>query len=389
MKITFVSNFMNSHQRMFSEEMYKLCQGEYKFVACTPVSAERIKFGFSDENKATDYIVRAYENNKQYDFAKKLMQDSDVVIFGSGDEELFALRMQNKDKITFRYTERLFKKGTFRRFVPIVYKHMYDRYVKYTNDNKFAVLCASAYTSNDLKLCGFTEEKCYKWGYFPNVIEHDIDNLMNKKLKNTILWVGRFLDWKHPEIPILIAKKLRADGYSFEMNLIGSGQMEQAVQRMIEDNNLQDSVHMLGAKKTAEVREYMEKSQIFFSTSDRYEGWGAVLNEAMNSGCAVVASHIIGSAPFMINDGKNGLIYENGRLDDLYYKTKCLLDNGDMCEILGKNAYLTMTNEWNAENAAKKLMILINNINEGKSGTIFEGVCSKAEPLKDNWYRSI
>lgn len=50
--------------------------------------------------------------------------------------------------------------------------------------------------------------------------------------------------------------------------------------------------------KASEVRSYMEKADIYLFTSDFNEGWGAVLNESMNSGCAVVASHAIGSVPF-------------------------------------------------------------------------------------------
>ena len=49
----------------------------------------------------------------------------------------------------------------------------------------------------------------------------------------------------------------------------------------------------------------MEKSEIFLFTSDKGEGWGAVLNESMNSACAVVASHAIGSVPFLLKDGEN------------------------------------------------------------------------------------
>ncbi len=388
MKVTFVSNFMSSHQHKFSDKMYELCGGEYYFIACTPVSKGRIKLGFKDENKAEAYIVRAYEGDEQYDFAKKLVQDSDAVIFGSGNEELFNLRMQNKDKATLRYTERLFKEGTFRRFIPMVQKHMYDRFIKYKGYDKFAVLCASAYTANDLRLCGFPENKCYKWGYFPDVKEYDVDCLLSQKRKSSILWVGRFLDWKHPEIPVLIAKRLRADGCKFEMNLIGSGEEEQKIHKMICQNNLEDCVHMLGSKKTDEVRWYMEKAQVFLFTSDRNEGWGAVLNEAMSSGCAVAASHIIGSAPFLIDNGKNGYVYQNGNIDELYYKTKELLDNDSKRNGFGKNAYMTMINEWNAENAAKKLLSLIDDINKGGSGSAENGVCSRAEALKDNWYKS-
>ena len=142
--------------------------------------------------------------------------------------------------------------------------------------------------------------------------------------------------------------------------------------------------------KPDEVRGHMEKSEIFFFTSDRGEGWGAVLNESMNSACAVVASHAIGSVPFLIDNGENGLIYKDGDIDDLYKKIKGLLDNPEERKRLSKNAYLTMVNEWNANNAAQKFSVLSERVLNGEECIdLFEsGVCSKAEVLKDNWCKN-
>ena len=83
---------------------------------------------------------------------------------------------------------------------------------------------------------------------------------------------------------------------------------------------------MLGAMPPEEVRRHMEKADIYLFTSDFNEGWGAVLNESMNSGCAVVASHAIGSVPFLIKNGENGLIYENGNQLDLEKQVLRLLE---------------------------------------------------------------
>ena len=133
----------------------------------------------------------------------------------------------------------------------------------------------------------------------------------------------------------------------------------------------------------------MEQSQIFLFTSYRNEGWGAVLNESLNSGCAVVASHAIGSVPFLLQDGKNGFIYKDGDINDLFNKVKYLLDNEAERINMQKSAYETIINEWNAENAAKKLIELLTKLLNGENvETLFEsGVCSKAKILKDNWFK--
>ncbi|NLX74757.1 MAG: glycosyltransferase family 4 protein [Synergistaceae bacterium] len=92
-----------------------------------------------------------------------------------------------------------------------------------------------------------------------------------------------------------------------------------------------------------QVREEMEKANIFLFTSDRQEGWGAVLNESMKSGCAVVGSKTIGSVPFLINHEENGLIYSNDDIEDLYFNVEKLLKNEELRKKYGNNALLTTT----------------------------------------------
>ena len=125
---------------------------------------------------------------------------------------------------------------------------------------------------------------------------------------------------------------------------------------------------------------------IFLFTSDRNEGWGAVLNEAMNSGCAVVASHAIGSVPFLIDNGKNGLIYRSGEIQDLYEKVKYLIENWNKAEEIGKNAYGTLVGLWNAEIAAERFKRLVQEIKAGNTTDLFEdGPCSNAAVFKGGW----
>ncbi len=78
---------------------------------------------------------------------------------------------------------------------------------------------------------------------------------------------------------------------------------------MIKDRNLEEYISWKGALPAEEVRNYMMNTDIFVCTSNRFEGWGAVLNEAMNSQCAIVACNRIGSVPFLIEDGVNGFTF--------------------------------------------------------------------------------
>ena len=381
-----MSNFMNHHQEALANQFYKLTEGQYNFIACTPFDERRIKIGYEDMNKKYDYILRPYEKSEHDKKALELMDKCDVVIFGAGDEKYFNARIKT-GKLTFRCLERPLKRGTYTRFIPIFRKRIYNRYVKWRNGN-FNILCASAYTASDLNLCGFPVDKCYKFGYFPAIKRYDdIERIIDNKEKKSILWCGRFMKLKHPEAAIQVAERLKRDGYDFKLDIIGTGELKGVLETMIEEKHLTKYINMIGAVSQSEVSTYMEKASVFMFNSNFKEGWGVVLSEAMNAGCACVVSHAIGSAPYLIKDGENGFIYKNLDIDDLYKKVKQLLDDENKCRLFAKNAYYTILNEWNPENAASQFIDLTNSIFEGNPKVNEDGVCSRAQILRNNWYK--
>ena len=311
---------------------------------------------------------------------------ADVAIFGSCPNHLIELRM-SAGKLSFLYSERFFKRGMWRRYIPTTHRKIRDRILKY-GDGCICVLAASAFLPWELSLMGFSPGKVYKWGYFPKKNTYFTQKLLSEKSKSTILWAGRFLDWKHPDDVITIAKRLKDEGYDVTFNIAGNGEMESALVTMITKMNLSDTVHLLGGLTPEQVRGQMEKAGIYLFTSDRNEGWGAVLNESMNSGCAVVASHAIGAVPYLMKHNENGLIYKSGDVDGLYQKVKYLLDNPGEQERLGRAAYETITGLWNAEVAAQRLITLSEHLLAGeKYPNLYEdGPCSQAEIIKDQWF---
>ena len=382
MKLVFVSNYYNHHQSELSRAFYKLTNGSYCFIETEPIEKERTKMGWG-QKEVPDYVKKSYTLDSNRVECQKMIDVADVVIYGSAPEEMIKSRL-TQGKLTFKYSERMYKGGFKWYEQPLrVVKNFRRGWCK----KNHYLLCASAYSYADFqKTFNFTN-RAFKWGYFPAVKNYNIEDLVNNKEVALILWTARFIDWKHPEIPVLIAEKLKKAGYHFKLNLIGNGVMETEIAEMIKNKNLEDCVSMLGAMNPEDVRSHMEKSQIFLFTSDFNEGWGAVLNESMNSGCAVVASHAIGSVPYLIEDGENGLIYQNGDIDDLYTKVKFLLDNPDRSKELGVNAYKTLTSTWNAELAAERFLNLATKLlnNEDVNDLYSDGPCSKSEILKNNW----
>lgn len=385
MKVAFLSNYMCIHQVPFCEAMYQVLGDDFCFIATEEIAKERLSQGYSDLNHAYPFIIRPYEGKQEQQKAQSATDEADVVVIGSAPLEYIQNRLKNK-KLTFLYSERLYKTGYQAWKLPV---RLWRFWKKFGRHKSLYLLCASAFTAADFAKTGTFLGKAYKWGYFPPTYHYeDIDTIIESKRPNSILWVARFLDLKHPEYVIEVARRLREDNYEFQIQMLGSGERWDAIKQMIRDQNLQDCVQLVGAVPAEQVRDYMDAASIFLFTSDRNEGWGAVLNESMNSGCAVVASDAIGSVPFLLQDGENGLCYQSGNVDDLYDKVKTLLEQPQLCRRLGEKAYETVTALWCAEVAVKRLLEFAESLmDDPKQPVQYEsGPCSKAEIIKDNWH---
>ena len=304
MKLTFVSNALTPHQIPLCEAYSNILGDDFTFVSVAEVTAERKTIGWGIE--AADYEIRLYESSEAREKANAKIAEADVLVLGSASEKIIKSRLKAK-KLTFKYSERPYKRmlnvKTYPRAVLGTWLH-FGRY----QSAPFYLLCASAYASADFAKFGTFKNRAFKWGYFPATYEYDIDALMAKKESRTITWAARMIDWKHPELAVEMARRLRADGIDFTLNMIGFGAMESDVRESVKALGLEGSVKLLGSMKPEEVRAYMEKSAVFLMTSDRQEGWGAVLNEAQNSACAVLANSATGAAPYLIRDGENGFL---------------------------------------------------------------------------------
>ncbi len=386
MKITFVANPMNHHQLPFCQKMIELTRGQFTYVSVEPLSEEQSKLGYANLNML-DFIIRYYENDEQKQRAMNHILNDDMVIFGSCPDSLLEQR-RDTGKHFIIYSERFFKKGTWRRFVPITMKKIQMRMLQFEDAN-VSVICSSAYLPYDLYLLK-AKFQIYKWGYFPPFKHYDIDELLKSKCEKnkriSILWVGRLIKWKHPDASIYVAKKLKEEGYTFELNIVGDGPLRQSLERKVRRYNLENEVRFCGATPADQVRGYMEKANIFLFTSDYHEGWGAVMNEAMNSGCAVIASHAVGSVPFLVKHGYNGLIYKSGDVKQLFRYTKQLMDSPKLAKNLSKKAYDTIVEQWNADNAATRLYEIIDAKLNRKNDILFEeGPGSLAKVIKPKY----
>ena len=378
---------IGTHQVALADALYSILGENYVFIEFGRKQAGQ--FGsFKDMTKGVDYykdrpyILKMYESEENERLAKDLIAKADVMRTGGEPFELVRGRIK-AGKLTFRSTERFFRGP--------VYKDIFRvcalfPYLKYAHPN-YRILCQSAFMANDLRLLSNLYcERCYRFAYFTQIPEIDIEKVIGERNKEKIqiVWCARFIDVKHPELPLALAKRLLESGReNFEIQMIGANTtpLWQEINKQVKKENLENHVILTGGIPNLEVLERMRKSHIFIFTSNRGEGWGAVLNEAMGSGCACVASHEIGAVPFLLKNNENGLIFKSGSVDSLFGKVAYLYDNPEVCSQLGRHAYQTITTEWSARSAAQRLVQLSESILSGNEIIFEDGPCSKAYPV--------
>lgn len=375
MNLLYLSNIFNHHQKPLSDSLYRLLgDGKYFFVETQEMAEEQKRLGYLQYDEP--YIIRLNKNT--IGRIEQMISEFDVVICGEAPLSLVRDRFDSV-KLTFRDDESRYK-GIVKYLKWPIYMRASLIF------NKGYLLCASAFGPVDYFLSGMKQSKIFRWGYFPQVYKYDLNELHKRKdnyrlkhqLDVSILWVGRLIGLKHPESAILLARVLKSKGYSFHINILGTGPKEKKIRQWIEKYDLQREVNLLGAVLSHEVRDYMLDSDISIITSDRREGWGAVVNEAMNSACAVVACENIGAVPYLIENSVSGLTFRDCDWKKMNEHVIRLIENPDIRRRLGNKAYCSMINTWNADCASKNLLKLIESIKTGTTTDIDFGPCSQA-----------
>jgi glycosyltransferase involved in cell wall biosynthesis len=106
----------------------------------------------------------------------------------------------------------------------------------------------------------------------------------------------------------------------------------------------QPAVSVAGQLDAVTLRNFYARSDVLvvpsIATRRFIEPWGLVVNEAMNQGCAIVATDAVGAAAGgLVQHERNGLIVPAGRADALAAALRELAAARERCATLGRSGY--------------------------------------------------
>ncbi len=146
------------------------------------------------------------------------------------------------------------------------------------------------------------------------ILELKREKIKEKKILNKkyFLGIGRLTRQKNFIQLIKGFGKINKFYPEYILVILGSGEEEAKLNRIIKNNNLQDKVFLLGFKRN--VYKYLENCECFISCS-RYEDPGASIVQAISCNKFVISSNCENGPAEILLEGKGGILF------DLYNQT--------------------------------------------------------------------
>jgi glycosyltransferase involved in cell wall biosynthesis len=288
-------------------------------------AADRVRLGWNSQEDDA-WILRAGERESDRIQFEEWWDSADIVLCGERRFKRMSDRLA-QGKLCFYMSERWWKPSVGRaRLLHPVFVSMVMQFMRIAKNPKFHYLPVGPYAEIDISFLVKMKERIWRWGYFTScpMLTATNNDQTNRSVK--ILWAGRMLDWKKVDTLIMALAELTRNHVAFELTLIGEGPERNRLVRLADTLLDAKKYVFLDPVPADQVPEIMSRHDVYVLPSSAYEGWGAVVNEAMACGCAVVASRETGAAAAMIEDGVNGFLFNPGdwrKLADLLCQLAC------------------------------------------------------------------
>ena len=186
-------------------------------------------------------------------------------------------------------------------------------------------LAVSIFAVEYFESLGVKADKIYRFGYFRNVANNNFPKYLGCGLnfweveqtykKVSLIFVGQLIERKGV-INLLKAVKIISESHKdFHLTIIGTGELEPLLTNFIHENQLENTVNLLGVINSENIIDYIKKADLLILPSV-FDGWGMVINEALQSYVPVLVSDKCG-AKELVNHEQNGFIFQHNSVQSL------------------------------------------------------------------------
>ncbi|PKH03415.1 glycosyltransferase family 1 protein [Psychromonas sp. MB-3u-54] len=146
--------------------------------------------------------------------------------------------------------------------------------------------------------------------------------------------VGRLWRQKNPQAFVNAAINLLSQGVNTHFFLVGDGELKMSLEEAVKQAGFTDNIHFLGWRN--DTPQILKALDVFVLPS-LWEGMPLAILEAQSTGLPCVVSNIQGNN-HLVTAGKDGLLFELDKPQQLSDKIKLLIDDKLMCSEFSANA---------------------------------------------------
>ena len=155
-------------------------------------------------------------------------------------------------------------------------------------------------------------------------IENEVSiNRIHNNQEVKFIFIGSLSWWKAVD-SILYATKLFNNRKDFSITIVGEGKEYIKLQQYVQNHQL-NNIHFIGTKPNKQIPLILQEHDILILPSI-YDGWGAVVNEALMQGKYVICSNQCG-AKALLKNPMNGSIFKGGNYKELAKQMQYCIDN--------------------------------------------------------------
>jgi glycosyltransferase involved in cell wall biosynthesis len=228
---------------------------------------------------------------------------------------------------------------SYMKSIAYAFRNSWARINGYYTNNVTAFLCLTEFQKKKLIENGVSKDKCYVLPNFTDVGKSISFKNKENTDKKSFLFIGRLNRQKGIDIIIQAAKKCP------NAIFILAGSLDKT---FINISDLPYNVKWEGVIDENKKMSLLNNSMALIFSSRSYEGFPMVFLEAMQYGLPVIAPKYAGY-PEIIRDGKNGLLFRIGDVDDLVKKIIIIMENPCIQNTLGQNGRDILKNEYSKE----------------------------------------
>lgn len=166
-------------------------------------------------------------------------------------------------------------------------------------------------------------------------------------------YVGRLSEEKGLEYLIQAISHLSKNAMPVKLALIGDGTLRNGLERISKDLATSEHIAFLGFQEN--VQDWLPSLDVFVLPS-LMEGTPLALLEAMLCGIPIIATKV-GGIPDVVETGKNGILVNPGRSEELVDAISLLYRDRYLCTKIGKEARATVRAQYDVKQWIKKIEV--------------------------------